>query len=87
MKEQQEFSYKQFIEDFFHPSMNILISAIQPKINEEVKRILHLTDQAKTRDWYLYQNYIEISVYGCELAPYKLFKYLPVRIFALEYIR
>jgi hypothetical protein len=26
-------------------------------------------------------------VYGCELAPYKFPKYLPVRIFSLEYIR
>jgi hypothetical protein len=28
-----------------------------------------------------------IRVYRCELAPYKLPKYLPVRIFSLEYIR
>lgn len=26
-------------------------------------------------------------VYGCELPPYKLPKYLPVRIFAMEYLR
>jgi hypothetical protein len=38
-------------------------------------------------NWYLYQNHTEIKVYGCELAPYKLPKYLPVRIFTLEYIR
>jgi hypothetical protein len=38
-------------------------------------------------DWYLYQDHTEIRVYGCELDPYKLPKYLPVRIFALEYIR
>lgn len=67
--------------------MNILNSALQPRISEEIKRILHLTGQAKTSDWYLYQNYIEIRVYGCELAPYKLPKYLPMRIFSLEYIR
>jgi hypothetical protein len=48
---------------------------------------LHLSDQAKTWDWYLYQNHTEIRVYGCELPPYKFPKYLPVRIFALEYIR
>lgn len=67
--------------------MNILNSAIQPRISEEVKRILHLTDQEKTRYQYLYQKYTEIRVYGCELAPYKLPKYLPMRIFSLEYIR
>ena len=35
----------------------------------------------------MYQDHIEIKVYGCELAPYKLPKYLPIQIFALEYIR
>jgi hypothetical protein len=59
----------------------------EPRINEEIKRILHLSDLSKMGDWYLYQDHIEIRVYGCELAPYKLPKYLPVRIFSLEYIR
>ena len=35
----------------------------------------------------MYQNHSEIQVYGCELAPYKMLRYIPVRIFALEYIR
>lgn len=77
MKEQQEFTYKKFIEDFFHPAMNILKNALQTRINEEIKRILHLSNQAKTGDWYLYQNYTEIRVYGYELAPYKLPKIPP----------
>jgi hypothetical protein len=60
---------------------------MEPRINEEVQRILHLSDLAKIRDWYLYHNHTEIRVYGCEFPPYKLPKYLPIRIFALEYIR
>jgi hypothetical protein len=35
----------------------------------------------------LYQNHMEIRIYGCELAPYKLPRYILVRIFSLEYIR
>jgi len=38
-------------------------------------------------DWYLYKNHIEIRIYGCLLAPYKLPRYLPMRLFALEYYR
>ena len=38
-------------------------------------------------DWYLYQNHTEIRIYGCQLAPYKLPKYLPMRLFSLEYYR
>jgi hypothetical protein len=59
----------------------------ETKINDEVQRILHLSDHTRTGDWYLYQNHTEIRVYGCELAPYKLPKYLPIKIFSLEYIR
>jgi len=38
-------------------------------------------------DWYFYQNHIEIRIYGCELCPYKLPGYVPMRLFALEYFR
>lgn len=58
-----------------------------PRISDEIVKVLQLVDHSTTGDWYLYQNYIEIRVYGCELPPYKLPKYLPIRIFALEYVR
>jgi hypothetical protein len=82
-----EYDFKAFIDQFYHPVVSMLSGRPEPRINEEVQRILHLSDNAKTGDWYLYQNHSEIRVYGCELAPYKLPRYVPVRIFALEYIR
>jgi hypothetical protein len=82
-----EFSFKQFIEQLYHLVVSMLSGRPELRINDEIQRILHLSDLAKTRDWYLYQNHTEIRVYGCELAPYKLPKYLPMRIFSLEYIR
>jgi hypothetical protein len=82
-----EFTFKQFIELFYHPVVGMLSGRPEPRINEEIQRVLHLSDLAKTGDWFLYQNHTEIRVYGCELAPYKLPKYVPVRIFTLEYIR
>jgi hypothetical protein len=65
----------------------MLNNRTKPIINEEVQRILHFSELAKTRDWYLYQNHTKINVYGCELPPYNLPKYLLVRIFSLKYIR
>jgi hypothetical protein len=59
----------------------------EPRINEEIQRLLHLSDLSKIGVWYLYQDHTKIRVYGFELPPYKLPKYLPVRIFSLEYIR
>jgi hypothetical protein len=82
-----EYSFKAFIDLFYHPVVNMLSGRPEPRINDEVQRFLHLSDNAKTGDWYLYQNHTEIRVFGCELAPYKLPKYVPVRIFSLEYIR
>jgi len=58
-----------------------------PRISDEIVKVLRLVDQATTGDWYLYQNYTKIRVYGCELPPYKLPKYLPIITFSLEYIR
>jgi len=82
-----EFNFKQFIEQFYHPMVSILSSRPEPRINDEVQRILHLSDHTKTGDRYLYQDHTKIRVYGCKLALYKLPKYLPIRIFSLEYIR
>ena len=81
MKEKEEFTYKHFIELFIHPTISLMSSTPVPRISEEIVKVLHLVDQATTRDWYLYQNYTEIRVYGCELPPYKLPKFLPIRIF------
>jgi len=49
--------------------------------------ILHLSEKSKVGDWYLYKKFTEIQVYGCELPPYKLLVFVPMRIFALEFIR
>jgi hypothetical protein len=73
-----EFSFKQFIELFYHPGVNILSDRLEPRINEVIQRVLHLSDLTKTGDWFLYRNHTEIRVYGCKLAPYKLPKYLPI---------
>ena len=76
-EDQRDFTYKTFIEMFFHPTMSLLSDTTEPRINEEMKRIMQLADQARIGDWYLYQNYIELRIYGCELAPYKLPKFPP----------
>jgi hypothetical protein len=82
-----EFNFKQFIEQFYHPVVSMLSGRQEPRINEEIQKKLHLLDLARTGDRYLYQNHMEIRIYGCDMAPYKLPKYVPVRIFSLEYIR
>lgn len=75
------------MDQFLYLSLCLLSSDAVPRISTKIKRILHLNEQSKVGDWYLYQNFIEIRVYGCEFPPFKLSVFVPVRIFALEFIR
>jgi len=52
-----------------------------------MQRILQLSKVYNIGDWYFYQNHTVIRIYGCELAPYRLPRYVPMRLFALEYFR
>ena len=65
----------------------MLNNIIQPRVSDEIKKVLQFSKHSRTGNWYLYQNHTEIRVYGSNLFPYKLPKYLPMRLFALEYIR
>lgn len=81
------YSYSEFIDQFFHPATTLLIGVSPPRINGDIKRILQLSKQYRIGDWYLYENHTEIRIYGCELCPFKLPKYVPMRLFALEYFK
>ena len=59
----------------------------QPRVNEEMKRILQLSEQNKVGDWYLYEKNSELRNFGSNLLTYKLPKHVCMRIFSLEYLR
>jgi hypothetical protein len=42
-------NFKDFIDHFYHPVFCMLRKITEPRINEEVQGILHLSDLAKTR--------------------------------------
>ena len=81
------YTYCEFIDLFIHPAMSMLMNSPPPRLTEEMQRILHLSKAYSIGDWYLYQNHTIIRIYGCELPPYRLPKYVPMRLFALEYFR
>lgn len=82
-----QYSYTDLIELFVYPVTTMLLGSPPPKISADIRRFPQLSKQYKVGDWYLYQNHTEIRIYGCELPPYKFPKYLPMRLFALEYYR
>jgi len=63
------------------------MSSPTPRLTDEVQKILQLSKSYSIRDWYFYQDHTVIKIYGYELAPYRLPKYVPMRLFALEYFR
>lgn len=40
MKDQKDFNNKTFAEMFFHPTMSLLGGTTEPRISEEIKRIM-----------------------------------------------
>ena len=48
---------------------------------------LHLQTENKIGDWFLYQDYTIIRIYGYEEQPYRLLAFLTPRIFSLEVLR
>lgn len=66
---------------FVHLTLSLLSSKSEQRIYEEIRKILQLSYQVQIGYWYIYQNYTELRIYGCELTSYKLQKFLPMSIF------
>ena len=81
------YSYCEFIDLFIYPAMSLVLSFPPPRLTDEMQKILQLSKSYSIRDSYFYQDHTVIRIYGCELAPYRLPKYVPMRLFALEYFR
>jgi len=81
------YTYCEFIDSFIHPAMSLLLKESPPRLTEDMKRILQLSTAYSIGDWYFYQHHTVIRMYGCELRPFKLPRFVPMRLFALEYFR
>jgi hypothetical protein len=81
------YSYCEFVDQFVYPVSCLLMRSPPPRISTEIQKALQLSKKYKIGDWYLYEDHTVIRVYGCELCPYRLPKYVPMRLFALEYYR
>lgn len=81
------YTYNEFIYLFIHLAVSLLLSSPPPRLTDEMHRILQLSKVYSIGDWYFYQHHKVIRIYGCELAPYRLPSYVPMRLFALEYFR
>ena len=53
-KHSNEFTFNDYVDKFLYTVCGLLNSEIEPRIGPEIRRVLHLIDQTKTGDWYLY---------------------------------
>ena len=81
------YTYCEFIDLFVYPANCLLSTDPPPRLTDEIQKILQLSKSYSIGDWYFYQNHTVIKIYGCELAPYRLPKYVPMRLFSLEYFQ
>ena len=81
------YSYCEFIDMFVYPVSSLLKTAPPPRLSYDMQKLLQFSKSYKIGDWYFYQNHTVIKIYGCELCPYRLPKYVPMRLFTLEYFR
>lgn len=87
IRPESPYTYCEFMDLFIHPAMAMLMSSPPPRLTDDMQRILQLSKAYNIGDWCFYQNHTIIRIYGCDLPPFKLPKYVPMRLFALEYFR
>ena len=51
------------------------------------QEFLHLGTSCKFGDWFLFEEYSKIRLYGANVEPYRLPTFVPMRLFTLEFIR
>ena len=79
--------YTKFVTDFMSRAYEIIHDSPTPRIFPKQKELLQFSETDCVGDWYLFEDHTEIRVYGCAFPPYKLPKFVPMRIFSLEYRR
>jgi hypothetical protein len=52
-----------------------------PRIFPGVKSLLHESSETNLGDWYLFEDYTEIRMYGSEVKPFKFPSFLTMRVF------
>jgi hypothetical protein len=79
--------FSQYVDQFMSKAYQIIYNQDPPRIFPECKKLLQLSPDIRVGDWYVFEHYTEIRIYGCQLAPFRLPVFMTPMIFSLEYIR
>ena len=65
---------------------NLIFGIYFPRMSKEIKLYTQSSNEP-VGDWFLYNEFIVLIVYGFEDEPYRLSVFLTKRIFVLEFLR
>jgi hypothetical protein len=87
MKKPLNVEFSQYVDQFMSKAYQIIHNQVPPRIFPKCKKLLLLTLDKRVGDYYIFEHYTKIRVYGCQLSPFHLPIFMTPRIFALEYVR
>ena len=79
--------FSQFSNEFASRVYFFIFEANYPRVPQQFENYLHPQTENQIGDWFLYQDYTIIRVYGSEEQPYRLLAFLAPRVFTLEVLR
>ena len=80
-------NFSRFVNSFASQVYMFLFETPYPRVSQELQECLHLPIEDYVGDWFLFEDYTVIRVYGFEGPPYRLPAFLTPRLFALEVLR
>lgn len=65
----------------------ILNGTLPPTFLPKAQEFLQLSKDVRCGDWFIFEEHVEIRLYGASVKPYRLPKFVPMRLFALEFMK
>lgn len=65
----------------------ILNGILSPTFLPNAQEFLQLSKDVRCGYWFIFEEHAESRLYGASSSPYRLPKFVPMRLFALEFIR
>ena len=76
-----------FVNEFSSKVYFLIFEVNYPRVPQHFQMYLHPRIENHIGDWFLYQDYTVIRIYGSEEQPYRLPTFLTPIIFSLEVLR
>jgi len=77
----------EFTSLFLPMAYKILNGSLPPTFLPKAQECLQLSKDVTCGDWFIFEEHVEIRLYGAAIKPYRLPKFVPMRLFGLEFIR